>query len=234
MSDGLLKDEFANRPDDPELAFVYFEKIFRVPLDKALADLESDDRRSYNNSYNHCTAANDEDNFRQIKFDIDGAITQIKVRCSLVTRKNSVNLEGETREKIRDLVNKIMITIESVDIPVARKESLMNKLNAFAAEVDRDRTRFEAFGALVIEASGVVAKVEKKLRPVREWLGPIAADLHEANTIEDAAARRLTAPARRIQAPPRRIAPPDSGPIWDRPTPSAAPKGGDLDDEIPF
>src|ERR1019366_10735649 len=123
---------------------------------------------------------------------------------------------------------------ESVDIPVARKESLMNKLNAFAAEVDRDRTRFEAFGALVIEASGVVAKVEKKLRPVREWLGPIAADLHEANTIEDAAARRLTAPARRIQAPPRRIAPPDSGPIWDRPTPSAAPKGGDLDDEIPF
>lgn len=254
MSDDLIGNEFLNRPDDPELAFLHFEKLFRKPLDQQLGELQEQNRDSYWDSYNYfmqtyingvlatvtalelpilsywmnnAVAANDEKNFKQIKFDIDGAITTIKIRHSQILRKASVHLESSTRDKIRELINKIKLTIDGVSVPVARKEALMNKLNAFAAEVDRDRTKFEAFGALMIEAAGVAGKVEQKLRPIRKWIDSIAGLLHEANATENALVR-LTGPARRLESPPKQIAAPADGP-WKTP-----PNGSDLDDEIPF
>jgi len=174
--------------------------------------------------------ATDENNFKQIKYDIDGTITQIKVRHAQVARKVSVRLEPNTREKIRELINKIKLTIEAIDIPLPRKEALMSKLNAFAAEVDRDRTRFEAFGALIIEAAGVAGKVERKLRPIRKWIDSIANVMHEASAV-DVIRPRLPPPDKRIQAPTAQIAPP-SDDLWAPQTPSA--KSSDLDDDIPF
>jgi hypothetical protein len=257
VSDGLVEDKFANRPEDDELAFLYYEKLYRAPLDEALAELSSRHGDEYWDSYNHFmqtyinqvlatvkalnlplleywihnpAAANDEKHFKQIKFDIDGTITEIKVRHAQIVRRASVKLEPDAREKIRELVNKIKLTIEAIQLPMPRKEALMNKLNAFAAEVDRDRTRFEAFAALIIEAAGVAGKVERKLRPIRKWIDSIASVMHEAGALEEARTR-LPAPARRIPAPPKQIAPP-SGDLWAPPEPSKT--GGDLDAEIPF
>lgn len=258
MSDGLIEDEFTNRPDDDELAFLHYERLFRKPLEKELASLQENEQENYWNSYSHFmqtyinsvlatvseleidilgrwindpSAANNESNFRQIKFDIDGAITKIKIRHAQRARKASVRLEGGAREKIRELINKIKITIDGIDVPMPRKEALMSRLNAFAAEVDKDRTRFEAFGALMIEAAGVAGKVEKKLRPIRKWIDSIANIMHEARTIEDAHPA-LPVPEKRIQAPTKQIAPP-SGELWASQT-LPKPNGGDLDDEIPF
>ena len=257
MSDELIEDEFTNRPDEDDLAFLPYEKLFRGPLEKELAGLQESERDTYWNSYNHFmqtyinsvlatvselgldileywinnpAMANDDKNFRQIKFDIDGAITKIKVRHAQRVRKASVHLEGSAREKVRELINKIRLTIEAIDIPLPRKEALMSKLNAFAAEVDKDRTRFEAFAALMIDAAGVVGKVEKKLRPIRGWIDSIAKLLHEARALEDGRLR-LPAPDKRIEAPRKQIAPP-SGKLWAPQEPSKP--GGDLDDEIPF
>ena len=85
-----------------------------------------------------------------------------------------MRLEGDAREKIRELINKIKLTIEAIELPLPRKEALMSRLNDFAAEVDKDRTRFEAFGALMIEAAGVAKKVERRLRPIRKWIDSVA------------------------------------------------------------
>jgi hypothetical protein len=138
---------------------------------------------------------------------VDAAITGIKVRHAQVVRKHSVRLEQNMREKIRELINKIKITIEGIELPLLRKEALMAKLNAFAAEVDRDRTRSEAFGALIIEIAGGAAKVERKLRPIRKWLDSIARVMHEARVHEDTQGR-LPPP---IQAPQKQISPPLPG-----------------------
>ena len=173
---------------------------------------------------NNPNAANDSQQFKQIKFDIDAAITGIKVRHAEVVRKNSVRLEPATREKIRELINKIKLTIEGIDLPLPRKEALMAKLNAFATEVDRDRTRLEAFGALIIEVADGAAKVERKLR-LRKWLDSIARLMHEARVLEDTHSR-LHPPSKRIQPPPKQIAPP-SGKLWHK-------TGDVLDDDIPF
>ena len=140
----------------------------------------------------------------------------------------------DTREKIREFINKIKLTTEGIDLPLPRKEAIMGKLNAFAAEVDRDRTRLTAFGALVIEAAGGMAKVERKLRPIRKWIDSISGLLHEARAVEEARPG-LPAPDKRISAPAKRIAPPaepPSGKLWAPPEPPKP--GGDLDDDIPF
>jgi hypothetical protein len=257
MSDGLVEDEFTNRPDDDELAFLHYEKLFRTPLENELRQLQEENRDGYWNSYNHFmqtyinnvlatiaaldlqileywinnpAAAHEEKNFKQIKYDIDATITQIKVRHAQITKKASVRLEGGTRAKIRELINKIKLTIEAIEIPLSRKEALMSRLNAFAAEVDKDRTKFEAFGALMIEAAGVARKVERKLRPIRKWIDSIANVMHEARAAEDARPR-LSAPDKRIEAPAKQIAPP-SGELWVPPKP---PKAAELvDDDIPF
>ena len=42
------------------------------------------------------------------------------------------------------------------------------------AEVDRDRTRLEAFGELVFESAGIVGLSAEKLAPVRELLDSIS------------------------------------------------------------
>jgi hypothetical protein len=156
---------------------------------------------------------------------VDAAITGIKVRHAQVVRKHSVRLEQNMREKIRELINKIKITIEGIELPLLRKEALMAKLNAFAAEVDRDRTRSEAFGALIIEIAGGAAKVERKLRPIRKWLDSIARVMHEARVHEDTQGR-LPPP---IQAPQKQISPPS------REAPKQPPKTEPvLDDHLPF
>ena len=89
----------------------------------------------------------------------------------------------------------------------------MSKLNAFAAEVDRDRTRFEQFGALVIEAAEVAGKAERKIRPILKWIGSIAGAMREATTLE---AHHL-----RLPAPQRRIEPPQAPPTFGRDSPEA-------------
>lgn len=255
MSDGLVEDEFTNRPDDDELAFLHYERLFRIPLENELRHLQGETIDGYWNSYNHFmqtyinnvlatvtaldlqileywinnpAAANEDKNFKQIKYDIDATITKIKVHHAQVTRKASVRLEGGAREKIRELINKIKLTIEAIEIPLPRKEALMSRLNAFAAEVDK-RTRVEAFGALMIEAAGVARKVERKLRPIRKWIDSIANVMHEARAAEDARPR-LPAPDKRIEAPAKQIGPP-SRELWAPPKP---PKAADLDDDIPF
>ncbi len=248
MFDDLLGDEFASRPENDELAFLYYERIFCGQLDAAVAGLEDRDARYSRETYNHfrqtylnhviavvkalnldileewvsdSAAASNSTNFDQIKFDIDAAVTGIKVRHAQIIRQNSVGLTPDTREKIRDLITKIKLTIESIDLPLPRKEALMTKLNAFAAEVDRDRTRLEAFGALMLEVTGGVAKVERKLRPIRKWLDSIANLLHQARADEDAY-HRLLAPNKRLAAPAKQIAPPPP------------PKEAIPDDDIPF
>lgn len=257
MSDRLIDDEFMNRPDSDDLAFLHYEKMFRVSLDQALMALQEESGEKYWDSHDHfmqtyinrvlATAgelnlemleywtnnpseANNSSNFKQIKYDIDGAITRIKIRHAQFIRKASVRLELISREKIRDLITKIKLNIEAMELPLPRKEALMSRLNAFSAEVDRDRTRFEAFAALVIEAAGVAGKVEKKLRPIRKWIDSIASMLHEARALEDAHTR-LSGPDKRLQAPTKQIAPP-SGELWVKPEPPKS--GGGADEEVPF
>src|SRR5262249_5265026 len=67
-----------------------------------------------------------------------------------------------------------------------KKEALCSKINALANEFDRDRTRFEAFAALVIETAGVVGEATNAMEPARKLLDSIAKFFGMAKSREDA------------------------------------------------
>jgi hypothetical protein len=111
--------------------------------------------------------------------------------------------------------------IESArDLPIKKRESLYGKLNTFAAEVDRARTRFETASALLLEICDPIGQGFEKLEPARRWLDSIGALMARAKGLEDSI--RLPKPTERPRLEPlRRNLPPPSKPA-------------DLDDDIPF
>lgn len=56
-----------------------------------------------------------------------------------------------------------------------KREALFARLNALQEEVDRDRFRFQIFGAMVIEMGGVIGTTAERMEPARKLLDSIAA-----------------------------------------------------------
>jgi hypothetical protein len=84
---------------------------------------------------------------------------------------------------------------------------LYAKISDLENELDRDRTKFDAYGALVIEFAGVVGDVAEKLEPVRRWLDTIAKFFGVAKSHEDAN-RQLPSPPKPKQLnPPKKQRP---------------------------
>jgi len=117
--------------------------------------------------------------------------------------------------KIRELFNKL-------EIEDWKREALFACLNALQDEVDRDRFRFQIFGAMVIEMGGIVGAAAERMEPVRKMLDSIAGVIWGTKQAEQT--RKLPSPGT-----PKRIPPP---------SPRIERKGqGRLtapDDEIPF
>jgi hypothetical protein len=83
-------------------------------------------------------------------------------------------------------------------------------------EVDRSRTRFEAFGAYVIEAAGIPGDAGKRIEPLTNSLAKV---FGVAKRAEDAA-QSLPKPAEIKKLSP--------------PLPLPEPTDSSLDDDIPF
>lgn len=73
-------------------------------------------------------------------------------------------LDEASKIKIRKQLDKIREIITEADLTDNKKDALFRKLNAFALEIDRDRTRMEAFAAMYVsvkaEASEIVELAE--------------------------------------------------------------------------
>jgi hypothetical protein len=169
--------------------------------------------------------------------DVDHFTTQVRIRNAPRNRQNSVGLDGNTKAKIHHHIEQIKTAIEKAALPEPKRDSLYDKLNRFAAEVDRARTNLQAGMAVYIEVCDGIGQGFKKLEPARKWVDSIAALLGRAKADEDSLRpmlprpqerKQLEAPRARIEGPPAKQQTTQSGPTWDAPT------GGDLDDEIPF
>ena len=64
---------------------------------------------------------------------------------------------------------------DSLEVEEKKKEALFAKLSALEQEVDRDRTRYDAYAALSIEIAGVVGQVIENSK-IPKLLNALAAD----------------------------------------------------------
>lgn len=70
-------------------------------------------------------------------------------------------LDVAEKTRIRKAIETIKIIISKADLTDLKKEALLRKLNAFAHEVDKDRTNVEAFAALYVFAKREAKQVQE-------------------------------------------------------------------------
>ena len=84
-----------------------------------------------------------------------------------------------------------------------------------ADEIDRDRTKAEAWTAFVLEIAGAGGQAAKELKPVKDLADAIGNLLGKAKEMAD----RLGLPAspflKQIEAPRKRLPPPEAE-LWER------------------
>ena len=227
----ITDDELALLPEEPELAFVEFERIMRASVDEqelneqrladeGVGDIADPYRRECLSKVLAAArvygvagfdgwrvpAAMDDVRTAYIGFtaDADHVTTQIRLRYAPRNRQNSVALDGNTKAKIHHFIEQIRAIIENADPPEPKKDSLYTKLNAFALEVDKNRTNLQSGMAIYIAVCDGIGQGLQKLEPARKWIDSIGALLGRAKEVEDSLRPALPRPQeRRRLEPPR-------------------------------
>jgi hypothetical protein len=206
----ITDDEIQGLPDEPEERFIALERIVRDRYEAAASRLDENEsaiplQRRYMSivlpaarvygidglSEWERPASNSTDWQLYDKFfaDVDYCVTELRLLSADRARQYSVELDAAAKLKLQHLVQEIRQTIDRLDVSMAKKEKLYTRLNALQAEIDRKRTKLEAFGALMIEASGDVGESAKRLEPLVRLVERVGVAIGIAKQTEDAQPR---------------------------------------------
>jgi hypothetical protein len=228
-------------PHDPEMSFIHLESKYRAVLDKKLEGIDQSSAFNFHviEYMNHTYAASRAldlhllegweipshsarhgvmEKFNDFTTAIDHFKVQVLINRAQVRHQYSVALTSDEKDKLRNYVNEIKNFIGKSSLSQNKKDRLYNKLNAFLAEVDRDRTRLEVFSDMSIAIAHVGGEVAKELEPVRKLIDSISR-LIGRNMDESALGRTLPKPTTKKLPPPKK---------------ESNGKRDDTDDEIPF
>ena len=224
---------YDNLSDDPEEAFLQLEEKFREDcgvlvanahedtnlniyfvdyIAQVLGAIEALDLKSAFASEVPQIESVDYNTYLNFSKDVKHYTTQIHIRRARRVQGFSVRFDSAAKTKIHHFVAQIREFLQKLELDTNKKDSLLTKLNVFAADVDRERTRLEAWGNIAIEVAGIAGDAAEKLEPVRKWLDSIARVIWGVQT---EARPSLPGPKEQKRIEPPRV----------RPTP---------DDEIPF
>jgi hypothetical protein len=238
-------EEYASalRTNDADVAFVRLESKFRAALTARLEN--SDNNFSYDSAVieymNHTLAAakslglkgfdvwevpshgghrnNDvSDRYRDFVTAVDHFKVHVQIREARSYNRYSVALDPNEKDKLRVYVTKIKHVIDNSPLSTAKKERLYSKINAFLAEVDRDRTGFEQLADLTMSLAHLGSEAANELEPARKLLHTINVFLGRAKEFEDSAtALPPSSTPAQLPAPPKQLPAPET-----------------VDDDIPF
>ncbi len=243
----MADEAYTDLPEEDEQAFMQLEKKFRAEMNEELNEAE---QRQVNNdtaylSYINRTVAaaktlhlgilqdfeipshrvNLWDAYQEFNTIVEHYMVQIQIAHGRRVRGYSVRLDPSTKSKIRHYLEKIREIVDRLEVPLPKKEALSARITALSDEVDRDRTRFDAYAGLALEMAATVGEVAQRLNPVRKFLDSIAGLLGYAKQAEDARPS-LPAPHER-----KRLTPPRKERL---PAPEPPRQPDLLDDDIPF
>lgn len=219
-------------PDDNELAFAYFEQRRRKNLEEYLA-YENDRGGDTNTFPEEISYMSDVlgaaralgiaelyDEWREPRMgdsDAPQYVSYFKVAAQSVSTKlyiqslrrvklYSVALNAAAKEKLRHLLKQARETIDRMELTEPKKRAIIAKIDALVAEIEQERTRYEAFAALMIEASEDFGGAAKHLEPVIRLIERIGAAIGVAKR-EEGEQPQLPRPQERkkIESPKRKL-----------------------------
>lgn len=232
-------NEYIDLPDDPEVAFAVLQGRKYMALEASYEDdkiagwyLE----RQYVDTLIafdevHCLGIltayrnppNDDrkfsdffQDFRRIAEIASQKIKMEEARRLKTGTQDIIVLDATARKTIHALIDAIREKLNGLTLPEHKRESLFTKLNAFAAEVDRNRTRTEAFYAFAVETARTAREVHDELKPLQQTIDRVLDRIEKAKKWMDELPS--WGERKKIGGPTKRLPGPQQG----------------LDDEIPF
>ena len=230
---------FLQLPDDPELGFARLQQIKYAELQRALQGSNSTNW-SHEEQYFDTLVAYDQVHNLGLFTDIGtppdsdnecynffntfnrrAAIASQKFQMEAARRiktgaQTLIVIDVPTRQAIHKLIDAIKEKLNGLTLTESKRESLFNKLNEFAKEVDRNRTRTEAFFAFAVEATRNLRELNKELKPLQQPIDRIHDFIEKAEKWKDALPPWEN--RRQIERPPKHL-----------PSPQEV-----TDDDIPF
>jgi hypothetical protein len=221
-----------------DVAFVRLERKFRAAYEK---NLESSDGNGAYNHYtseymNHVVAAaralgldlfefwalpsenNVYEEYQKFRHEVDNFTVQIQIAHIRSGPKNSVALDPTEKKHLRAYADAIKDVIDKSSLATAKKERLYDKINAFIAELDKDRTPLQKFNDIILSLANTGADAAEELEPAWKWVKLGAAILGIRQETEQT---KLPPPPKKIEPQKRQLAPPKKA-------------RQEMDDEIPF
>jgi hypothetical protein len=243
----ITDEELAALPEDAEEAFITLERIVRTRYQEAWDRLGEHDsplgiQRRYMSvvlpAAKHYRIAalsrwerpDDSDDccqtYDRFIADVDYSISDLRLRSAERLRQHSVELDEATKIKLRHLLAQVREVVDKLDISVAKKDRLYGRINALQKEIDRERTRYQTFADLLIEAADDAGEAATRLEPVVRLIERVGAALGVAKRGEEAKPKLPPRQDRKRIEPPKRpfISPKNGGRGFDKA----------IDDEIPF
>ncbi|HVQ69769.1 MAG TPA: hypothetical protein VMT08_19935 [Bradyrhizobium sp.] len=144
--------------------------------------------------------------------------TRLEIRHGRRVQGHSVSFDATAKAKLHHLLSRVREIFSKLEVDERKREALLSKLSDLENEVDRNRTRFDAYAALAIEVADVSGEVVDRSK-ILDVLDAVARLFGVAKKEE--ATKQLPRPTKPKQIEHKR---PDFG--------SAKPS--EMDDDIPF
>jgi predicted RNA binding protein with dsRBD fold (UPF0201 family) len=237
----MSAEEYENLAEDPEQQFVEIENICRRNMTQMIdqnTSVEFDTLVRLQYMTTVAAAATElgiegvEYPFRSdypaqeidtFLLTVSGVVTRIRLRASRKNRPYSVQLGTRTKAKIELQVRKLRGLVEEAEIPEAKRQALIAKLDELSVELNQTRLSFAKTMAVLASVSVAVAAGTSFLADAPVAIATIVRLIGSDKNTEEEEAARLAPPPKALPAPeePRVRRP---APVFDT----------DLDDDVPF
>jgi hypothetical protein len=219
------------------MAFVRLERKFRAVYEQNIE--ESNNGNTYNHYtieyVNHVVATaqalgldlfefysipsenNIYEEYQKFRHEVDNFTVRIQISQIRSGRKNSIALDEREKKHLRAYADAIKGVIDQSSLVPAKRDRLYEKINAFIAELDRERMPLQRFHDVILALATTGAEAADKLEPAWKWVR-LGAELVGAR--QETEQKKLSPPSKKIDPPKRQIASPKAR--------------HEMDDDIPF
>lgn len=232
-------DDYLNLPEDPELAFVEYERRLRKQMWAEIGNENNpisyvQDQKvcyvmklmgfhdAHGFSFFELPALLRSSNYFDESFDsftdkVNYWTTQLGVSHAKRLRPIStiLQLTPKIRQQLHSYTIKIRAILTPMELPANKKEALLSKLGALEFEIDTDRTKTEAWTAFVLEICSAGGKAARELKPIKDISDSIGNLLGKAKKFADQLGLPSPESPKRLEPPKKQLPEP-------------------MDDEIPF
>ena len=164
-----MSELYSTLPRDPEQAFLLLERHFREECEQRIAQMSNDDNirvfyvdyiaqvlaaiseLGLTNEFNdRVPAIEDVDYNTYLNFskDVKHYRTSLEIRHGRRLQGHSVAFDLATKEHVKHHIGQLRSIFEKLELEDKKRDALFARLNDLQIEVDRSRTRFDAYAAL--------------------------------------------------------------------------------------